>query len=676
MRSGLKSCIGFFLLLWTGIVLPGACTCKGGGGMISEMREFDSFFSTHVDSVATAPRRMRTQVLQRMKAVKDSLVRYNYLSVALKTCLATSDIDSAQLLIREIEDFTGRQPFSHRLADLQSECLNMKGNIYSRKGYIDSAEVCFKKAYEWRLQGTKPETVPDILINLADANNHLGRLDMGVFWYRKALLICDSLNMPSDRKFPIYYGLAQGYMTLRDYEQCDYYSELAAKNYDEMLPDEKHFYLNNRGNSYYYRGDYATAIGYFRKVVELVKDYPDMRWGLNLSYLNLSDCFLQRNEADSAAKYLDLCEPFFREIGSTTALYYIDTQKIELALQRKDFAEARRLLTVSKASPEIDADMIHIRNKYLQQFHEETGNYQRAYDYLKKNDRLNDSIRNERIRMRTADLTLRYQQDSTLMAHKVLFQKQENEVLALRQTRLVTLAIAVIAFLIAVFLYLYNRKKHDLLLAQNRRTVSTLRLENIRNRLSPHFIFNVLNQEVVNRREEEKQELASLVKLMRRNLELAEQLCVTLSEELDFVGTYIDLERRSLGATFRPDIKIAEDVHPEQVWLPSMMIQIPVENSVKHALRGKEGERNLWITVDRQERGIRIKITDNGGGYRPDSRHRGTGTGMKVIMQTIQILNMKNKEAIDVAVHNVTLPGGEVGCEVTFLLPDKYDYKI
>ena len=218
MRSGLKSCIGFFLLLWTGIVLPGACTCKGGGDMISEMREFDSFFSTHVDSVATAPRRMRTQVLQRMKAAKDSLVRYNYLSVALKTCLATSDIDSAQLLIREIEDFTGRQPFSHRLADLQSECLNMKGNIYSRKGYIDSAEVCFKKAYEWRLQGTKPETVPDILINLADANNHLGRLDMGVFWYRKALLICDSLNMPSDRKFPIYYGLAQGYMTLRDYE--------------------------------------------------------------------------------------------------------------------------------------------------------------------------------------------------------------------------------------------------------------------------------------------------------------------------------------------------------------------------------------------------------------------------------------------------------------------------
>ena len=107
-----------------------------------------------------------------------------------------------------------------------------------------------------------------------------------------------------------------------------------------------------------------------------------------------------------------------------------------------------------------------------------------------------------------------------------------------------------------------------------------------------------------------------------------------------------------------------------------MLIQIPVENAVKHALRDKEGERNLWITVDRRKGGICIRITDNGGGYRPGSRHRGTGTGMKVIMQTIQILNMKNKEAIDGAIHNVTLPGGEIGCEVTFLLPDKYDYRI
>ena len=55
-----------------------------------------------------------------------------------------------------------------------------------------------------------------------------------------------------------------------------------------------------------------------------------------------------------------------------------------------------------------------------------------------------------------------------------------------------------------------------------------------------------------------------------------------------------------------------------------------------------------------------IRDRDNGGGYRPDSRNRGTGTGMKVIMQSIQILNNKNKEAIDVSVHNVSLQSGEM----------------
>lgn len=320
--------------------------------------------------------------------------------------------------------------------------------------------------------------------------------------------------------------------------------------------------------------------------------------------------------------------------------------------------------------------MVHIRNKYLQQFYEETGNYKRAYHYLQRNNQLDDSIRNERVRMRTADLTLRYQQDSTLMAHRVLLQEQKNKVLVLRQTQFVVFAVAVVSILTAVFLYLYSKKKRALLLARNHRTVSTLRLENIRNRLSPHFIFNVLNREMAERNVEGKQELSSLVKLMRRNLELAEQLCVTLAEELDFVKTYINLERRSLGPDFHSELKIEKDVQPEQIRIPSMMIQIPVENAVKHALREKEGERNLWVSVCRRGSGICIKITDNGGGYRPDSRNRGTGTGMKVIMQTIQILNNKNKEAIDVSVHNVSLQSGEMGCEVTFWLPDNYDYRI
>lgn len=640
--------IRFYIYWILGFVLLGACAPGDKEDVYTEMRAFEDFSHINGDSVAIVPRKVRLKAFQKMEEAKDSLVKYNYLAMTLKTYLITSQLDSAQIVIQQIHDFIERQHSSSQMADLESECFNMKGNIFARVGNMDSAEICFRKAYELRMRGTRIEVVPDILMNLADANNRLGKLDIGAAWYRRALLMCDSLHIASTKKPPIYYGLAQVYVTMRDFEQCDYY----------------------------YREDYQTAIKYFQKVIDLVEGYADMSFELNLGRLNLGDCYLQLNMVDLAVKYINECQLFFEEMGVSTALYYIDTQKIELALLQKDFQEARRLLSESVVPPGIDPDMVHIRNKYLQQFYEETGNYKRAYHYLQRNNQLDDSIRNERVRMRTADLTLRYQQDSTLMAHRVLLQEQKNKVLVLRQTQFVVFAVAVVSILTAVFLYLYSKKKRALLLARNHRTVSTLRLENIRNRLSPHFIFNVLNREMAERNVEGKQELSSLVKLMRRNLELAEQLCVTLAEELDFVKTYINLERRSLGPDFHSELKIEKDVQPEQIRIPSMMIQIPVENAVKHALREKEGERNLWVSVCRRGNGICIKITDNGGGYRPDSRNRGTGTGMKVIMQTIQILNNKNKEAIDVLVHNVSLQSGEMGCEVTFWLPDNYDYRI
>ena len=668
--------IRFYIYWILGFVLLGACAPGDKEDVYTEMRAFEDFSHINGDSVAIVPRKVRLKAFQKMEEAKDSLVKYNYLAMTLKTYLITSQLDSAQIVIQQIHDFIERQHSSSQMADLESECFNMKGNIFARVGNMDSAEICFRKAYELRMRGTRIEVVPDILMNLADANNRLGKLDIGAAWYRRALLMCDSLHIASTKKPPIYYGLAQVYVTMRDFEQCDYYYNLAGESYDSMLPYEQYIYLNNRGTSYYYREDYQTAIKYFQKVIDLVEGYADMSFELNLGRLNLGDCYLQLNKVDLAVKYINECQLFFEGMGVSTALYYIDTQKIELALLQKDFQEARRLLSESVVPPGIDPDMVHIRNKYLQQFYEETGNYKRAYHYLQRNNQLDDSIRNERVRMRTADLTLRYQQDSTLIAHRVLLQEQKNKVLVLRQTQFVVFAVAVVSILTAVFLYLYSKKKRALLLARNHRTVSTLRLENIRNRLSPHFIFNVLNREMVERNVEEKQELSSLVKLMRRNLELVEQLCVTLAEELDFVKTYINLERRSLGPDFHSELKIEKDVQPEQIRILSMMIQIPVENAVKHALREKEGERNLWVSVCRRGNGICIKITDNGGGYRPDSRNRGTGTGMKVIMQTIRILNNKNKEAIDVLVHNVSLQSGEMGCEVTFWLPDNYDYRI
>lgn len=670
------------LYCWTFVLLMGVigwtacCREEAPDPALEEERAFEAFFRELGDSVTVRPARVRAEALRRMGRTKDSIVYNRYKVVMLKTFLASDKPDSAFLLVNQLERFVMGTPFSPRLADLRADVLNMKGNLCARYSSTDSAICAFSEAYAWHLRGIRQRPEPDILMNLADAYNHVGRLDQGAATYRRALFLMDSLQLSDERKTPVYYGLAHTYMALRDFENCDYYYDLAARYYDGMLPFEKTFYLNNRGNSYYFRGDYARAIAYFKRLEALNARYPDSEFNCNLCWLNLSDCYLQQGRADSASCYLDRCEPFFRRQGMPTANYYIDTQRMQLALLQGNYPQALRYYHHSQAGPDIDPEMVRIRNKNLQRYFEETGDYRRAYYFMRQNVHLDDSLRNERVRLRAAEMALRYQQDSTLLAKNVLIEQQRIEVLQLQRTQLLWLSVVITLGFLLLLLYLYNRRKRQNLLEHSRRTVSALRWENMRNRLSPHFIFNVLNQHLNGCDANEQKELVGLVKLMRRNLELAERLSVSLREELDFVETYIDLERKSLGVTFRSEVRVDEAVDVDTLHIPTMMIQIPVENAVKHALRAKEGERRLWIAIDAVAGGVEIRVTDNGGGFKALSSGRGTGTGLKVVMQTVQLLNRFNRQPIEVEVKDVQTATGEKGCCVRFVVPVHYKYKV
>ena len=70
-------------------------------------------------------------------------------------------------------------------------------------------------------------------------------------------------------------------------------------------------------------------------------------------------------------------------------------------------------------------------------------------------------------------------------------------------------------------------------------------------------------------------------------------------------------------------------------------------------------------------------VSDNGGGYRKVSVNHGTGTGMKVITQTIQLLNIYNSRPIQMKINNVLVgEEKEMGCEVRFVIPLNYSYQL
>lgn len=654
-----------------------------------EVRVQDSLFSNVHYS--------RSQVLEALAQAQDSLVYYRLLALYGKTFFVSSDFDSILYYNRRVKEFSRKiseSPESYRSPesfespessessqwnDVLSDIYNIEGNVWMQLNRPDSAIIDYKKAYKYRLKGKKLHLLPDICINTADAYLHCSDLAHTASYYRRALFLCDSLNLSEHRKFPVYYGLGQTYMDLRDFELSNHYYELAGQFFDDMNVSEQWTYLNNRGNHYYYRKDYQEALKYMRRANVLVSSYPQMIFEQNFIKVNLGELYLLTDKLDSAQVCLDESYRFFSGIKHNSAVYYIETQMIELALKKGNIAQARDMIARTAPVGHLDANMLTIRNQYLQHYFERIGDYRHAYEYLKRDCHLDDSIRSERIQTRVAELDMRYRQDTIVLRKEMQIQRQAGEVRVLQLSLYIWVLVCVLLVAGVVVVIWYMRKKREFLRQRFFQQINRVRMENLRSRISPHFTFNVLGREInqFSGSEEAKHQLMELVKYLRRSLELTEKLSVSLQDELDFVRSYIDLEHGHVGEDFVSTVTVEDGLDVARIMIPSMIVQIPVENSIKHGLAGKDGKKELIVYVSRETNGVCITITDNGRGYLPQvtSATRGTGTGLKVLYQTIQLLNTKNKSdkiRFDIANRS----DGETGTQVSVYIPFRFSYDL
>lgn len=615
------------------------------------------------------------QLSEALQSATDSNSYYRVRHTQAEAYFYINEFDSVKSISNCILAYCNRQKSSPDIYELQSAACNYLGNYHTQMYNLDSALYYYQKSLDYSLQGKSSIKWPDLYVNIADNYVRKGDFAMGATYFRKALHVSDSIQNTSQMRFPIYFGLGQVYMELRDFDISDTYFRQAEKLYDDRNLSEKFTFCNNRGNYYYYKEDYTQALKWFRKALALLSG-GDYKFYVSLCQLNLGDIFLNLNEPDSAHYYLDKSYNYFSTIQNPTALYYIATIRAGLALKENNTALAAQYLDKTKDNTGVEVNIVTIRNKYLQDYYYRTGNYKKAYQYQSENIALNDSIRTDRALKRVFELDMRYKQDTTLMKKELIISEQATQVSKLQISFLIWAAGFTILLLLALFVYYHMKKQRDIQKLTFTNDITKLRMENIRNRISPHFLLNMLNHEIQSAEQASRSKLYLFVSLLRKSLEMTDQDKITLKEEIDFVETYIQLEKESLGQYFSYKLSIDPTLRPEKIELPPMMVQIPVENAIKHALRPKEGEKQLTITVEPHGNGIIIKIEDNGTGYAPmeNSTTRGTGTGTKVLCQTIDLLNRKNKEKIDFSINSKQLPA-ESGTIVTIYIPDNFAFQ-
>ncbi|VXB20759.1 conserved hypothetical protein [Flavobacterium sp. 9AF] len=207
--------------------------------------------------------------------------------------------------------------------------------------------------------------------------------------------------------------------------------------------------------------------------------------------------------------------------------------------------------------------------------------------------------------------------------------------------------------------------------------LATLKLENLKSQMNPHFIFNALNsiQEyiILNQKQLASSYLAKFADLIRTYLEHSSKGYISIKEEMDCLSIYLELEKLRFEDKFCYHIE--NDNINEELKIPTMLIQPYVENAIKHGLLHKKTDRHLHIcfSLFQNNEMIQCVIVDNGVGRQKAALLRDkkyTSFATKANQNRLELLNFGKEKKIGVTIEDLYNEYNKAnGTRVTLLIP-------
>lgn len=144
-------------------------------------------------------------------------------------------------------------------------------------------------------------------------------------------------------------------------------------------------------------------------------------------------------------------------------------------------------------------------------------------------------------------------------------------------------------------------------------------IKSLQAQVNPHFFFNAINTiSALVRIDSEKARklLLQLSQFFRSNLQGARNNLITLQKELQQVESYLSLEQARFPNRYTVDYRI--DNRYYNVLIPPFIIQILVENAIKHAFKNRKTNNFIDVEVKQFQHDIQIIVSDNGNGIPKD----------------------------------------------------------
>jgi putative methionine-R-sulfoxide reductase with GAF domain len=217
-----------------------------------------------------------------------------------------------------------------------------------------------------------------------------------------------------------------------------------------------------------------------------------------------------------------------------------------------------------------------------------------------------------------------------------------------------------------------EKREAERVLITTKQKMADVEMQALRAQMNPHFIFNCLNS--INRYiVKSDQATASLyltrfAKLIRLILDNSNSKNITLSNELEALKLYIEMEALRFDKKFNYRITVDENISTDSLELPPLIIQPYVENAIWHGLLHKEAGGNLLIHISMlNETMLVCEIEDNGVGrakakeMKSKSATSRKSLGMKLTEDRLLLLNKHAELNASIDIIDIVQDNGEAG---------------
>lgn len=387
--------------------------------------------------------------------------------------------------------------------------------------------------------------------------------------------------------------------------------------------------LGNLGAVYSEMGELARARVPLEEALEYFHSHPE---SIDANYatasINLGIVHQRLGDLARSDELLRQGLEVHRRLGNRND---VANAKVNLggnALLRKDYRVAERFCTDALATADSLGTLVEEQAacECLVEALENMGHYQEALGYHKRMIAVKDSLMNasniEEITRMEAQFVFRKQQLADSLSHAAELARLEDErtIAQLRADRNRNRAIAIggggfLLLLGAGAWYRVDRKRRQ---ERFEKEAATLETQALRAQMNPHFIFNALNSINAyvqqNDQDSASRYLTKFARVMRNVLENSRHSEVPLSEDLDALRGYMELERIRMQQKFDFTIEVAHGLDPDVILVPPLVVQPFVENAIWHGMARKEGHGRISLHVRQEGRQLFWTIEDDGVG--------------------------------------------------------------